>query len=486
MVTFPFQDDVLTWMVWCIKEQKEGIIEKSRDVGASWMWVFLTTWYALFHKGVTTLTMSQNADDVDNRTAKSIFEKIRINLRTHPVWMRRGWEERGEKDKMMLVGIPETSGEMLGAVAKGAAGRGGRGIPFFDEFAHIDEAPQILEAGTALSPCKFFISTPRGENNEFARMARDPKANKKTLHWTVHPLRNALWEKKQREKPSMTDEYFAQEYEVSYTKSTIGRVFPDFKRATTEEGEWCHIQGSDDDPFYDYDPNYDVYTCSDLGMDTTVFFFFQVKPTHPDFTHLHDAGMGEQRNCVVIFDELYAKRESAYYFRERLNSIRDTKGYHYAEHISDIRTAQKAESSTANGGWGAMFMEDRGKIQERHNIDVGDEILLVGTRVKESETLQTMTTLLRTPGSICWNPRCGYGIEAMTNWSFEINPYERDRDGSPLLKHGAKTRHDKYSHPGKALLYGMQYLYGAKTYKSKKKEKLYVDWHFVQKRVMGL
>ena len=38
----------------------------------------------------------------------------------------------------------------------------------------------------------------------------------------------------------------------------------------------------------------------------------------------------------------------------------------------------------------------------------------------------------------------------------------------------------------KALLYGMQYLYGAKTYKSKNKKKLYVDWNFTQKRVMGL
>jgi hypothetical protein len=442
--TFPFQDDILTWMAWTYKENIEGLIEKSRDVGATWIWVWFESWLRLFHEGVTTLAMSQNENDVDNRTNKSIFEKTRINLRAHPEWLRMGWVENSPSDKIMAIKSPKTNGEALGAVAKGSAGRSGRGsVVFYDEFAHILEAPAMIEAGSALSPCKFYISTPKGDNNEFARIAQTAGVNKKTVHWTMHPLRSPLWEKKKRDEPSMTEEVFAQEYEVSYTKSNIGRVFSGFKSGMAErDDEWVHVQ---DDPYFNYDPLLPVYTASDFGRDMTYVGFFQIKPPHQDYTNSHD-------KCIVFFDEYAESNKTAYQIRKTINE----KPYHYAMHIGDMRTAVAKDS--LGKGWGYYLKEDSHVVQVNYGMDVGPPIEINGTFKSPNVYIDAMNAALNIKGALCFNSKCRIAVAAMNNWTYEINLHEKDMDGRPMLKYGAKPKHDKFSHPCTGLYYGVYYI----------------------------
>lgn len=465
--TFPFQDDLLTWMVWSYKENLEFLVEKSRDIGLTWMWVWYDSWLKLFHEGVTTLAMSQKETDVDNRSNNSIFEKARINLRAHPDWLRGGWVENSPSDKIMAIKTPETNGESLGAVAKGTAARSGRGsVVFYDEFAHIIEAPLMIEAGSALSPAKGYASTPKGDSNEFARMAHTPGVNKKTIHWSDHPLRNSTWEKKKRAEPSMTDEVFAQEYEVSYTKSTIGRIFPHFESGLAkEDGDWVHVQ---DDEYFDYDPNYPVYTAMDFGRDMTYIGFFQIKPPHHLYPNSHN-------KCIIFFDEYAESNKTAYQIRQVINS----KGYNYAMHIGDMRTVIAKDS--LGKGWGFYLQEEAHVVRVNYGIDVGPPIHINGTFQSPNVYIDAMNSLLQARGVVCWNPRCRVGISAMNNWAYEVSLYEKDHDGRPMLKNGAKPKHDRFSHPCTGIYYGGYYIANnLHLYNSTESE---VDWSEFQQHL---
>ena len=462
-VTFPKQDEVLTWFVWCFKHKKTGLVEKSRSVGLSWLWIIFNDWVAKFHKGITLSTMSQKEDDVDDRTPDSLFEKIRINNNLQPEWLRCGWSESSDNDRKMMIRYPDTNSVLLGGVAKGTAKRGGRAHAVgYDEFAHILEAPEILASASELSGCAIFFSTPKGENNEFARMAHDPNINKISFHWTDHPLRGPNWEQAKRDDPRITEEVFAQEYEISYTKSNIGRVFPDFKSfSSLESTDWIHVS---DNPYYDYDPNYNVYTCSDLGRDMTYFNFFQIKPSKPEHNPYTD-------RTVIFFNEYAEVNVNVYDVRTHINE----QEYVYQEHITDIRTAHAKDS--VGKGWGYRLSEPEIDVLTLYNKKVGPPVNVTGRRDLEQYPIDTMTTLLRTPGKIVFNKRCVIAIQAMNNWSYEIERYEKDINGRPKIKEGAKPRHDKYSHPGKALIYGMQYLFGMNTKRDNKDKKI-KSWNF--------
>jgi hypothetical protein len=462
--SFPFQDDLLTWMVWSYKQRKPGIIEKSRDVGATWIFVFFKNWLTLFHPGVTTMSMSQNKEDVDNRTGKSIFEKFRINMRMHPEWLRGGWvEHNNATDKQMAIKIPETSSEILGDVAKGDAGRSGRGsVVFYDEFAHILEAPSIIEAGSALSGCKFYISTPKGDNNEFARMANTSGVNKKSIYWNLHPLRNKAWEKNKRDEPEITDEVFAQEFEISYNKSTIGRVYNAFESGLAGNSEsWVHVQ---EDDYFDYDPNYPVYTAMDFGRDMTYIGFFQIKPVH----HLWVSSSAKR--CIIFFDEYAESNKTAYEIRKYINE----KNYLYETHIGDMRTVIAKDS--LGRGWGYYLTEDPLSVKTHYGLDVGPPIHVTGSIVSRGAFIDAMTNVLNVPGAFCFHKRCNISISAMNNWSYEVDKYARDHQGRPMLKFDSKPKHDHNSHPCTGVYHGVYHVINEVISSSYSNQSSNLDW----------
>lgn len=486
--TFPFQDDILTWMVWCFKHKDDGLVEKSRNVGATWMWVWFMDWLKFYH-GITTGTMSQKEDDVDNRTANSIMEKLRINLRAQPEWSRFGWVENSNHDKLNMIQCPESNLTHLGGVAKGTAFRGGRlSVTFNDEFAHVLEAAQVLDSLSAISTCNFFVSTPKGEHNEYARMALTPGVNKKSVHWSDHPLRNKEWEKKIRSKPSITEETFAQEYEISYTKSNVGRIFPMFAgRASDSEDEWSHV-ADPEDLYYDFNPNYPVHTFSDLGGDGTYFGFCQFLPSK-------DSWKRKSSKVMVVIDEylVTGSEATAYKVRRDLNEIADEKGYLFESHITDMRTLDQTPQGGSKGDtWMAKMSESRQSLMERFNADYGEPIYFEKTiRCFPTQIIDNMHNVLYSEGKFIINPRCKILISALNNWTYQIDRHQKDANGRPLIKTNNKGQaipeHSPASHPGTAVLYGANYFFGKeKQKKDSYMKKKRISWGFGVKRIQGV
>ena len=446
-VTFPFQDEVLTWMVWCISMRMEGIVAKSRDMGATWMLIAVIDWLSIFYRGNTSYLTSLREEDVDNRMPDSLFGKLRYMHMRLPDWLQCGWTDHGERvDRMNNIEFPETGAYIRGQKVESTGGRQGRAtILGVDEFAHVTAALTALAAFSALAPTIFYISTPEGPGNPFAVMAQEVGANVKRLHWKDHPLKNAEWKKVESGKPKyFNPAIWAQEQEIVFETSKSGRVYEQLISFEGPDTLWCHIQRG---AFVQYDPSYDVYSFSDLGgNDPCSTLFAQVKPIPPEFHHLVPS-----RKCLVLFGEYEGKNMTAYCLRWYLNS----RGYRYAAHIVDLRTGNQSESSGKS--W-IKNLRDPNVLTHMSQhfgklLEVGPPIHAEGKRNWEQPTIDIVNQALSLPGVIAINALgCPHLILAMQAWAYPV-----DRDTQEKLT-GSSPNHDQWSHAGKALAYGVDWL----------------------------
>ena len=476
-VTFPFQDDILTWELWLMKEHETGLIEKSRDMGLTWCMEVIAAYITLFFPGMVDYQMSLREDDVDNKTEDSLLGKYRYLLRNIPDWMRGGWVEgQNGTDNKMMVKIPQMQSLVRGQLTMGTGGRSGRATRVFnDEFAFVEDAHRVLKAISALAPHQIYGSTPNGMGNAFYSMSQIPKVRKKTLHWSIHPLKNPDWARKERAKITYTDETWAQEQEVSYESSTIGRVFHEFCSVATNVHEWCHIHGGD---YVEYDPHYDVYMGMDMGFgDATSILWAQLKPPPTRFN-------GILKSVLVFFDEEEESNRDVDYWRNVLLGTGSAYGnapfsvrnrdaqradYRYRELVGDYRTAN--QRSPTGQTWIKLLGAIRGKT-------------LTGRRNTEDAPIQRMKTLLQNPFdgrdleqsiAIAINQRtCPNLIKGFQNWSFQVDKETR------AIQAGAKPLHNQWSHRMKAACYLVDYIFADL---GKEKTRAPEEWDF---RVRGL
>ena len=448
MVTYPIQDDLLQWLVGLVHYQREGLAEKSRDIGASWTAVVGICWLVLFYDGMETHLMSMREDDVDDGTPRvgSLFGKVRFLLDHLPVWMRGGWErDKQSLDKKMFVQIPETHSTVTGLLSRSTAGRSDRtSLLVPDEFAFVEESEGVLDAIGDLGGAKCYISTANGAGNAFHRMAHEPGANKLRMHWSDHPLKNPDWAMLRRGEMGMSEERWSREHEIAYETSQSGRVFPQFISNRSAEFPWHHVQSGD---LVTYEPAYPTYTTNDFGVsDPCATIWAQIKPAPPEFLDFTDT-------TLVFFEEHQARDMTAFDLRWLINS----KGRHYRQHIGDKRSGEQRDSS--NRSWVKNLADPQppsrfSKFYKR-TIIPGPPVIMDGRRDREEETLETFRILLDTPGAIAFSEMgCPGATLAMQNWGFPIDKETRE----PKTDQGPK--HDQWSHYCKAILYLVMMIYG--------------------------
>ena len=464
-VSWDFQDDVLTWIVWLIKHGRMGLIEKSRDMGCSWMAVIIAAWLALFYEDMESVFMSMTEIQVDNRTSFSLLGKVRFLINNCPEWMRGGFTERNYiHDREMSITIPATRSLVTGQLSRSTAGRAGRAtVVFPDEFAHVEDSENVLYAISELANSKVFISTPKGAGNAFHRMAFEPGVNKKTLHWTLNPTKNGEWAKWKKGEPDMTEEVWAQEQEIQYELSVTGRVFPQFIFLPDEGAPWMHVQDCEDAR---YEPQYDTYSTSDLGIsDPCSTLWAQMKPVRPQWQAFTPV-------TLWFFEEHELRNMGALDLRWLLNS----KGYKYKKHIADMRTGRSRDSSGRT--WEINMADSNAKAVYskafRQIIPPGPPVLIEGYRPlstlrRAGGSIEIFRKCLATPGLIGFNKYgCKHAIQAIQNWSFPIDKETRKpkTDVEPI--------DDQWSHACKAILYLCAFLFSNPAGQSKPAE----EWNF--------
>lgn len=230
-VLYDYQEDFIRWCEELYAKKQDGLIEKTRDMGATWVILGFIFKHWLFDGGFTSHLGSKTEDDVD-RTGdpKSLFWKLRY-LRSHlPIFLQpQGFDIRTDDMYMRLIN-PENQSVISGESANPNFSRAGRySIILLDEFAVHEYAEDVWTASADSSPCRVVVSTPKGTGNKFWDLRYNTGIKHKTLHWTLHPTKNeglkkdrwghlhSKWYDAECSRRSKTD--IAQELDINYLEA---------------------------------------------------------------------------------------------------------------------------------------------------------------------------------------------------------------------------------------------------------------------------
>jgi hypothetical protein len=238
---FPKQVELVEFLHACVSGQSDGLIEKCRDMGATWVCCAFSVWLWLYWPGADIGWGSRKEDLVDRLgVVDSIFEKMRVIVRHLPRDMLpHGFSEKDHMPFMRLLN-PEMGSSIAGESGDNI-GRGGRKLIYFkDESAHYERPEKIEAALGDNTRCQIDISSVNGLGNVFHRrrengiewtsgasLVRD-RANVFIMDWRDHPAKDDQWYRDRKVK--FTSEglahIFAQEVDRDYSAAVSGVIIP--------------------------------------------------------------------------------------------------------------------------------------------------------------------------------------------------------------------------------------------------------------------
>lgn len=418
-ILYDYQKDAIRWLIQHIDEGKDGLVEKSRDMGVSWiLFVWVPIWYWLFRDGVNILVGSYKEALVDNRTKDSLFGMIDYAVDSLPKWiLPKGFSKDKHRTQMKLTN-PVTGNLVVGDTMNPDFGRGTRKtVILFDELGSWEYAKDAWDGAADSTSCRIANSTPKGWNFyatlRKAMFERDPK-DVLRLHWTVHPLKDQEWY--QAEKTRRNDEAaVAQELDISYNKSQEGRVYPEWSDTHVTEGT------------FEYDENLPLYVGWDFGYtDDTAIVWCQIK-----------------NGRLRVLDCYRNNGKTIDFYVPFVTGMMASDGYIYSKHDLEVIEAHK--------GWkrGTHFGDPAGRFTNPVvNLTVMDVLRNNGIIVNFADSWKEFNrrkaaTKHRIMGGIDlnMNPRTNYFALCMTQAAY------------PKIKHqgieevrSLKPKHDYTSH----------------------------------------
>ena len=223
-------------------------IEKSRQMGLSWLIMGVFAYWFTFHNHKYHC-ISQKEEDVDKTgNIRSLMEKVRFVLNNLPIWMIPAWYKRKigtDHNKHLVISATWMTGSITGESANPNASRSGTyNAVFMDEMAFMSNAQAINTAASSATPTRIFNSTPNGEGNEFYRMRKstqwrkdddgndvEPTVKGLRYHWSDHPLYDVA--RYNERIKGMSSEKIAQELEIDYNTALMWRVYNDFPTSSS-------------------------------------------------------------------------------------------------------------------------------------------------------------------------------------------------------------------------------------------------------------
>lgn len=225
---WPKQRDNVAWLLDRIRAGEEGLEEKSRDVGATYICGGVAIHQWLFNPGFKATFGSRKVDYVDKKdNPDSIFAKLRIMLRRQPVEFLPAGFQWNQHDNYMRIFNPET-GAVISGEGGEEMGRGGRSTVYFvDEAAFVTNAEIVEKALSGNTDCVIWVSSVNGMGNLFARKRHSILKPHQIfrLHWRDDPRKTEEWA--EAKKASFSDPTtWASEYDIDYSASVEGICIP--------------------------------------------------------------------------------------------------------------------------------------------------------------------------------------------------------------------------------------------------------------------
>lgn len=175
MITWPIQDELLLGFERCVAEGEDILIDKARDMGASWCSIDFMHWLMLFRqsqKPTELLEMSRNEDYVDKPgNMKALFQKHDYINQWLPEWMRSPDCFRGQANRShMHWHNPITGSTLDGESTTKHAARGDRRlVGLLDEFGAVQNGAAMRMASRDACLVRIINSTsvPGSEYNKW-------------------------------------------------------------------------------------------------------------------------------------------------------------------------------------------------------------------------------------------------------------------------------------------------------------------------------
>lgn len=185
-ITYEYQDDALLKLQDSITNGYDLGVDKSRDMGASWMFISCFTHFWLYYSNLSFLLVSRVEDLVDKPgDPKSLMWKCDFLINHMPFQMQPAIDRKKLHLKNLSNGSVINGESTTGDVARGDR----RTAIALDEFAAVDNGHQILRSTRDATSCRVFNSTPKGAHTAHADVMLRSKIQKLSLHWSKHPVK---------------------------------------------------------------------------------------------------------------------------------------------------------------------------------------------------------------------------------------------------------------------------------------------------------
>jgi len=392
-------------------------IEKSRDMGMSWLIVVILVWGWNFKKW-ECLVGSQKAENVDTRgNIKSLIEKARYIIDRAPSWIIPNLKQ-GDTDKQMLLVHPKHRATIAGESNNTNFGRSDRRkVILFDEFTSWEQTDKAAwQSCSATTKCRIPLSTPntRGTNCYYYQIVQDSYKKGKPvlrLHWSLNPIfseglyvdeigtKRSPWYDEQVKRSTNMQEVY-QELDIDYEASMGDKVFPEFKYEDNVSDT------------VEYDPNLPLYIAWDFGLDETAMLWIQPDKKNNTFNIIDEyTNNGKTKEGSNIFHYL---------------DILDSKPYKNAIHFGDPHSGENRSITSG---------QSPATILRRHGIIFKSQRTRIVSRVGAGRTILKRVRVAS---------NCTLAIEMFTSWQMKKT---LSGTGSQI------PDHSEYSHIGEAFTY---------------------------------
>lgn len=412
-----FQEEAAEDIIRAIMFGYDLPIEKSRDMGLSWLLIAVFTYMWHFH-AFDFLVGSQKAENVDTRgNIKTLLEKARYIIQRQPDWMMPKIDSK-KYDKSMLLVHPETGATFAGESNNVNFGRSDRRKAIlFDEFASWEMTDRAAwqSCGSSTS-CRIPLSTAntRGTNCHHYTVLHNAKKKGNPylrLHWTLHPTfskglyyddlgnpRSPWYDEQVKRASSMAEVH--QELDIDYEASMGSKIFPTFSlENNVKEG-------------LAYDPNLPLYISWDFGLDTTAIIWWQED---------------KSKGLFYIIDEYQNNGAGQGTNIHHYIEVVQSKPYKAAIHYGDPHSGEN--HSLTSGQSNAMILRRYGFIFKSQRAPIK-------TRIAATRNIMD---------KILVSDTCIITIEALSSWQF-VKPKTGNTSSET-------PQHNEYSHTGDAVTY---------------------------------
>jgi hypothetical protein len=287
-------------------------VEKSRDMGATWVVLAVIVWLWLYERGFTCLLGSRVETLVEknpgSRNEDTLLGRCEVLAMGLPEWLRPDGVSMLDKAtrQSMLWTNPSTGNQLTGESANGNFGRQQRKTAVvFDELAFAEYQRSIIRGTADTCRLRIFLTSPDPDADACKELMRRPGVRVVTQDWRLHPDKTVAWYEKQREDRS--EEEIANELDLSWEGGAERRIYPEWDdvgvRPLTFTPGWWLWGGIDfgrSDPTGIVIGQEDPMTgrvrilCSYMRAGEGIDFFYPFMTLRPIGTGLHTYGDHEQ------------------------------------------------------------------------------------------------------------------------------------------------------------------------------------------------